>query len=121
MFWHVNNDPGSWHDLVVDLSDIYDRCLGEMGAFDELNITKYHISLGTWANKKIGSKCGMYFDNISLSAGSKKVASLETSRHLYVNKHVFMTRFGQDLTDDVIRWDHEGKGQSVINPSKVAD
>jgi hypothetical protein len=29
-----------------------------------------------------------------------------------------MTRFGQDLTDDVIRWDFEGKGQDVVNPSK---
>jgi hypothetical protein len=35
-----------------------------------------------------------------------------------VNENIFMTRFGQDLTDDVIRWDFEGKGQDVVNPSK---
>jgi hypothetical protein len=118
MFWHVNSDPGQWHDLVVDISDIYDRCIGRMGSFDKIGITKYHISLGTWSNKKIGSKCGMYFDNISLSAGNMKVTSLESQRHLNISEQVFSTRFGQDLTDDVIRWDHEGKGNSVMNPTK---
>ncbi len=116
MFWCINNDPDLWHDIVVDMGDMYDRCTGMIGAFDAMQITKYHISLGTWTNREAGSKCGMYFDNISLSDSSVKVQSVESSRQLYVNEHVFLTRFGQDLTDDVIRWEVEAKGQSVINP-----
>jgi len=117
-FWDVLDDPGKWHDLTVDIADMYDRCYGELGAFEKLGITKYHISLGTWTNPQAGSESGAYFDNVDLTAAQERITSKVGNRILPVNEHVFITRFGQDLKDDVDRKLAHDRGQIVVNPPK---
>ncbi len=101
MFWGVMDDPGQWHDLVIDIANMYDRCYGQEGAIDQLGVTKYHVVISTWSNRKLGSESVAYFYDISLTASEEKINSTYSNRPLPVHEHVFITKFGQDLKDDV--------------------
>lgn len=117
-YWNILDDPKRWHDLTIDIGDMFDRCFGQMGAFEKLGITKYHVSVGTWTNREAGSCSEAHFDNISLTGEKEKVDSKNDDRLLGVNSLVFITYFGQQLKDDVERGSKRDKGKQIINPPK---
>ncbi len=101
-FWNLLDDPGQWHTMTVDIKDLYDRSIEKPGAFDELNITKLFIEVGTWCNREPGSISRAWFDDLSLSASDTSVRSLNDEMPLVVNQWISLTRFGQDLADSEI-------------------
>ncbi len=117
-YWKVPDDPGQWHDLKVDLRDIYERSIGQLNTFDKLGIDKYHLQIGTWTNPQSGSKSGAYFDRISLTASENKSDSKVDDYILPVNEWVFLTRFGQDLYDKETRRRAQRQGKMVMNEPK---
>jgi len=99
MYWLVADDPGSWHNLKVNLRQLYDDCQESPGAYDKLGITKLFLEVGTWSNRAHGSVSRAHFDDISLTTEQKPAQSVLDDKPLAVNKWVFRTRFGQGLID----------------------
>lgn len=118
LFWDINDDPGIWHNVIVDIADIYDRCIGEWGAYENLKITKFHLSLGTWSNPQHNSQSGACFDDIGLESSDEMKPSKVDNQLLGVNYHVFITRFGKDLKEEVDKIYADQDGRKLINPPK---
>ena len=95
MFWDITNEPGVWHELIVDIADLYDRGIGEEGAFKKLGITKFHISLGTWNNKEEGSESTVYFDCIRLRGSQQKIMSMNGIKPLETGQMIFNMNYGR--------------------------
>ncbi len=100
MFWDIPDATEKWHELTVNIASLYDSVCGRSGAFNTLGVNKIFVGLGTWANCEPGSRCGMYFDDIELTAAQYTVDSMVDDQPLKTDASVFETQFGQCIIDN---------------------
>lgn len=98
-FFTLPDDPDTWHTLVADIADLYDRAVDQNGAYAALGITKFYLSIGTWCNKQLGSRSDLYVDDVTLAGVSDPPPSRMDDRPIYVTDWVHRTLFGQELQE----------------------
>lgn len=100
LFWEMPETPDCWHQLDVNLANLYDQALGSTGAFAALGATKWHVGLGTWVTNREGAVSAACFTDVALRGGSA-ASSTVNGVPLVTDGSVFVTEFGQDIEDRV--------------------
>ncbi len=101
MFIRLPKTPLKWHNLEINISDLYDKAMGKSGAYDKLGVNRFMLAAGVWSNKGVDKGSGAFFDSISLSGMNEFRPSMINENIIEVDKSIFETGFGQALHDKV--------------------
>ena len=103
LFLRLPSETARWHDVQVSIAEIYDRAVGQPGAYAQLGVTKFLIAAGVWTNKDVRMGSGAFFDSIALESGDGSTSSSVNAEALNIDDSVFTTQFGQGLADRLAR------------------
>ena len=95
MFWTLPNTLDQWHDLTLNLQQVYDAANGS-GSWSALGINRLLIAVGVWTLENDGSRNQCWFDDVSLSAAAGETSNLDGSP-LATDSSVWYTDFGQNF------------------------
>ena len=113
LFFNVDESINNWHQLKVNIAELYNKALGESGAYEKLKITKLYLGLATWCNKPLEAKSGAYFTNIKLS-DNKNVTSSCNGNSFKISEDIFKTNFGKGLSDKLNGRSGPKKGEAGL-------
>ena len=95
-FWNLADSPGQWHDLQVDMAELYEQVLQGQRQFADLALDKVILICGAWSGhtgekdlevddqyvwhpKGTPFDQGVYFDSFSLDLGKTSLAALTSA------------------------------------------
>ncbi len=94
-FWELPSTMGRWHQVQLNLQEIYDRALRLPGAFDRLAIDQLLVSIGVWVQEKPGSQAEAYFDDLSLTFDRNQIGLNIDQQSVPIDNRIFQTTFGK--------------------------
>ncbi|MCX6326573.1 MAG: GxGYxYP family putative glycoside hydrolase [Bacteroidia bacterium] len=106
LFFNVDESVDNWHQLKVNIAELYNKAIGEPDAWEKLKISKLYLGLATWCNKPLEAVSSAYFTNIKLS-DNKNVTSSCDGSPFQINEKIFQTTFGKGLGDKVNKGNSE--------------
>lgn len=107
MYYNINDEAGKWHDLSVNVQDLYDSSHNEAGAFEKLGISKVMVGLGTWVNREVSDDeilCSSeaFFDDVELK-GATGLGFTNDGVSLITDGSEFRCVYGKGLGDNEVR------------------
>ncbi|MGN0188316.1 MAG: metallophosphoesterase family protein [Candidatus Cryptobacteroides sp.] len=101
VFLDIPEKTGEWIPVDIDLAEVYDAAVGEMGAFSRMNVEKIYLGLAAWANKESGSESMVYYSGVSLLDSGYSSMTIDGKPVSY--ESAFQCDFGNQVEEKMIR------------------
>lgn len=94
MFWTTTGSTGSWHDIVLNLRQVYDGMKG-FGSWSALGVNRLLLTFGVWTLSIDGSHNSCWFDDVVLTEDSGEISTIDGSP-LPLDSNVWDTDWGRN-------------------------
>ena len=96
-------EVGHWHNLGVDVADLYNAVMANPEAFVKAKANKLRVAVGTWNDRQLDAVSEALFSKLAVIQPSVSTPSVLDGKPLGERATIAQIRFGMELEEQVKR------------------
>jgi hypothetical protein len=102
-YWRLPMEVGRWHNLAVDVAELYNGAMADPEAFVKAKANKLRVAVGTWNDRQLDAVSEALFSKLAVNQPSLSTPSVLDGKPLGDRNTIAQIRFGMELEERVKR------------------